>query len=113
MDLAGEWRFALDRENKGIRKQWFVKKLTDTIMLPGSTDEAQKGDLVDERCEDRLSRVWRWIGPAWYQKRVTVPKRWKDKKVFLYLERTKDSQVWVDETWAGSDDSLSTHTSTI
>lgn len=108
IDLAGRWRFALDRENKGIRERWFAGDLADAIHLPGSTDEAHKGDFIDERCEDRLSRVWRWIGPAWYQKRVTIPNAWADKKVWLYLERTKDSQVWVDGTWAGSDDSLST-----
>ena len=106
--LAGEWRFALDRDNTGIRERWFAGKLDDTISLPGTTDEAAKGDFVDEQCEDRLSRVWRWIGPAWYQRTVTIPKRWKGKRIALFLERTKDSQVWVDDTWAGSDDSLST-----
>lgn len=106
-DLSGEWRIALDRENAGIREQWFLKTFDQAIRLPGTTDEAGLGDVTDEACEDRLSRVMRWIGPAWYQKTVTIPEEWQDKKIFLFLERTKDSQVWVDGTWAGSDDSLS------
>jgi hypothetical protein len=108
VDLAGDWAFALDCENAGIRGRWYARKLGETIHLPGTTDEAGKGDFVDERCVDRLSRVWRWIGPAWYQKTVTIPKRWKGKRITLLLERTKDSQVWVDRTWMGGDDSLST-----
>jgi hypothetical protein len=108
MDLAGEWYIALDRENAGIRGKWYARTLSETIALPGSTDEARMGDFVDEQCTDRLSRVWRWIGPAWYQKTVTIPKRWHGKRITLFLERTKDSQVWVDRTWVGSDDSLST-----
>lgn len=105
--LAGQWRFALDPNNKGIKERWFARTLEQTIALPGTTDEAGVGELTHEACEDRLSRTYRWIGPAWYQTTVNIEQAWADKKVFLFLERTKDSQVWVDETWVGSDDSLS------
>jgi len=108
ISLAGEWRLALDPSNRGIRDKWFARKHEETIMLPGTTDEAGLGELTSEACEDRLSRVYRWIGPAWYQRDVTIPADWADRKVFLFLERTKDCQVWVDGTWAGSDNSLST-----
>jgi hypothetical protein len=108
LSLAGEWRFALDADNVGIQERWFARQLGETIALPGTTDEAGYGDLTGEACTERLSRVWRWIGPAWYQKRVTIPKAWAGKRISLFLERTKDSQVWVDRTWMGGDDSLST-----
>ncbi len=108
IDLKGRWGFALDTGNAGIRERWFARELEETIALPGTTDEAQKGEFADERCVDRLSRIWRWIGPAWYQRTVTIPKRWAGKRIVLFLERTKDSQVWVDRTWMGGDDSLST-----
>ena len=107
VSLAGDWAFALDRENRGIRDQWFKRKLDEQIQLPGTTDEAGLGDVTGEACEDRLSRTLRWMGPAWYQKMVEIPESWAGKKLFLFLERTKDSQVWVDGAWAGSDDSLS------
>ncbi len=105
--LKGEWRFALDGANKGIRERWFATPLPQRITLPTTTDEAGFGDLTNEACEDRLSRVRRWIGPAWYQTTVRIDPSWAGKKIFLFLERTKDSQVWVDDKWAGSDDSLS------
>lgn len=105
--LAGQWRFALDAANKGIRERWFTKPLEQSITLPGTTDEAGFGELTGEACEDRLSRVYRWIGPAWYQTTVRIDEAWAEKKIFLFLERTKDSQVWVDDRWIGSDDSLS------
>jgi hypothetical protein len=108
VSLAGEWRFATDPENAGIRERWYARPLADTIALPGTTDQARKGEFVDEHCTDRLSRVWRWIGPAWYQRTVRIPERWRGRRITLFLERTKDSQVWVDGVWLGSDDSLST-----
>jgi len=108
ISLAGEWGFALDGENVGIRERWFTRELGDTIPLPGTTDEANRGKFADEHCVDRLSRIWRWIGPAWYRRKVTIPKRWNGKRITLFLERTKDSQVWVDRAWMGGDDSLST-----
>jgi len=107
ISLAGEWRFALDGANAGIRERWYARTLKQAIALPGTTDEAGFGELTGEACEDRLSRVFRWIGPAWYQKTVSIPESWNGKKILLFLERTKDSQVWVDETWAGCDDTLS------
>lgn len=72
ISLAGDWRFALDAGNVGIREAWFSRSLEETIALPGTTDEAGYGDLTGEACADRLSRIRRWIGPAWYQKTVTV-----------------------------------------
>src|SRR6056297_984036 len=73
--LAGSWQFALDPANAGVRERWYSRSLGDTIQLPGTTDEAKKGEFADERCDDRLSRVWRWIGPAWYQRTLEVPDR--------------------------------------
>jgi beta-galactosidase/beta-glucuronidase len=108
LSLAGKWDFKLDPHNQGIKQRWFDAKLPETIVLPGTTDEAGYGELTNEACADRLSRVYRWIGPAWYQRVVNIPTDWKGKKIFLFLERTKDSQVWIDGKWAGSDNSLST-----
>ena len=40
LPLAGEWTFALDPDNAGIKQRWFATSLKNTIMLPGTTDEA-------------------------------------------------------------------------
>jgi len=107
ISLAGTWQFALDPENVGVDQQWFAKDLEDTVQLPGTTDENHKGIKKDEQCIDRLSRVWYWKGPAWYQHRVTIPDTWKDKRITLFFERTKNTRVWVDKTFCGWEDTLS------
>lgn len=105
--LAGAWAFRLDPDAMGIREAWFSKDFDDSVQLPGTTDGNAKGERVDEQCEDRLSRVWRWIGPAWYRRKVTIPESWRGKHIVLRLERTKNTQVWVDRTRIGGEDSLS------
>ncbi len=105
--LAGEWRFQLDAANKGIAGKWFHRKLDDTVQLTGTTDENHKGVLNNESAMDRLSRVWIWKGPAWYQREVTIPESWSGKRITLFLERTKNSRVWVDEKFCGREDTLS------
>jgi len=107
LSLAGTWRFQLDPGNVGVEQQWFTRPLEDAVRLPGTTDENQKGTKKDERCEDRLSRVWYWKGPAWYQRDVVIPEAWKGKHITLLLERTKNTRVWVDKTFCGWEDTLS------
>ena len=107
LSLAGTWAFRLDADATGIEEQWFSRPLDDTVALPGTTDENRKGEKVDEQCEDRLSRVFRWIGPAWYQRQVAIPDSWADKHIALHLERTKHAHVWVDHVHCGSQDTLS------
>jgi len=107
ISLAGMWRFALDPDDKGVAEEWFAQELDDTVQLPGTTDENHKGIEKDEQAVDRLSRVWYWKGPAWYQKRVAIPQAWKGKRITLLLERTKNTRVWVDKTFCGWEDTLS------
>jgi len=107
VSLAGTWQFRLDPDNVGVNQAWFAQQLDDTVTLPGTTDENHKGVLKNEAREDRLSRVWYWKGPAWYQKRVTIPDAWADKRVTLLLERSKNTRVWVDQTFCAWEDTLS------
>ena len=107
MSLAGTWRFRLDPDNAGVAKQWFKETLDDSVTLPGTTDTNFKGVVKDEKAIDRLSRVWYWKGPAWYQREVEIPDTWKGKRITLSLERTKNTRVWVDERDCGGEDTLS------
>jgi len=107
LPLAGTWEFRLDPEDVGVSEKWFAREFEDTVQLPGTTDENHKGIKKDEQCIDRLSRVWYWKGPAWYQRRVTIPDAWKGKRITLLLERTKNTRVWVDGTFCGWEDTLS------
>jgi hypothetical protein len=105
--LAGTWRFQLDAQDVGMGENWQTRMLEDSVTLPGTTDTNQKGTKTDYQPADRLARVWSWIGPAWYQREVTIPESWNGKRITLWFERTKNSRVWVNETFAGGHDSLS------
>jgi len=107
LPLAGVWQFRLDAGDVGVKGKWFAQSFDDTVQLPGTTDENHKGINIDEQCIDRLSRVWYWKGPAWYQRAVTIPDAWKGKRITLRLERSKNSRVWVDQTFCGGEDTLS------
>ncbi len=107
MSLAGTWRFRLDPEGVGVDRKWFAEALEDSVALPGTTDTNRKGIFKDEQAVDRLSRVWYWKGPAWYQRDVEVPGAWKGRRITLVLERTKTTRVWVDGRDCGTEDTLS------
>ncbi len=105
--LAGTWKFRLDAEDQGIKEKWFTRQLADTVKLPGTTDENQKGIRKDEQALDRMSRVWYWKGPAWYQREITIPESWAGKHITLTLERSKNTRVWVNDIFCGREDTLS------
>ena len=137
ISLAGQWFFRLDPENAGEQAKWYNGKLTDRINLPGSTVENGYGDdiSVDTKWTgsivDRswftgaeyekyrqpgnikvpfwLTPVKHYVGPAWYQKQVNIPKSFAGKRVTLFLERCHwETKVWVDGVAAGMQDSLCT-----
>ena len=107
ISLAGTWRFRLDPEGIGVQKRWFLERFEDSVVLPGTTDTNHKGIFKNERAVDRLSRVWYWKGPAWYQREVVIPESWRGKHITLFLERSKTTRVWVDDVDCGGEDTLS------
>jgi hypothetical protein len=137
ISLAGRWDFQLDPANKGENEKWYEDSLEDRIKLPGSTAENGFGDdisvdtkwtgsivdrswFTDEKYEEYrqpgnvkipfwLTPVKHYVGPAWYQKRVNIPRSWKEKRIVLFLERCHwETKVWVDGVAAGMQDSLCT-----
>ena len=55
IDLSGNWKFQIDREDVGIKEHWFRKQLTDSIYLPGSMPEMLKGDKPNINAMDGQS----------------------------------------------------------
>ena len=105
MDLSGIWQFALDRE--GTIKA--ADAMTETVQLPGTTDTNKKGDFIGKTEETtHLSRIYAYKGRAWYRRTVEIPANWNGKAVILMLERTKPSEIYVDGTFAGSSNDIST-----
>lgn len=81
-----------------VDRSWFT--------APGYEDFRQTGNvkipfwLQPEKC---------YVGTAWYQRNVEVPKNWRGKQVVLTLERPHwETRVWVDGEAMGANDSLST-----
>ena len=105
IDLSGTWKFAFDRQHA-------VKPddvLTETIELPGTTDTNKKGDISDKRDETtHLTRRYSYKGRAWYQHEVEIPAAWKGQNVYLFMERSKPSEVYVDGKLIGSSNDIST-----
>lgn len=105
IDLSGTWRFALDCQNNVQPHD----VLPETVELPGTTDTNQKGDMVDKRDETtHLTRHYHYKGRAWYQHEVEIPAAWKGQCIYLFLERTKPSEVYVDGKFVGSSNDIST-----
>ena len=137
IDLAGEWKFAIDSLDKGISEKWFDQELADKVTLPGSMTTNGKGDeislktpwtgqIVDssffkkpEYAKFRQSgniKIPFWLQPvkyykgaAWYQKEVTIPENWNGQFIGLFLERCHwESRLWVDDKEVGMQNSLGT-----
>lgn len=109
LSLAGPWRVQLDGENRGLREEWHRNPLSGTasIALPGTLDEAGLGPANPVKHVSRLSRKVEYIGPAWYQRDITIPASWSGKHFELFLERCLwESRAWVDDQPAGRQESL-------
>lgn len=99
IDLSGKWGFETDVMDfrRGSLSPRYNHRLQESITLPGITDDYQIGYKSPYRHIDRLTRLYEYMAPAWYQREITIPKEWKGKRIFMYFERTHWlSSVWVD-----------------
>jgi hypothetical protein len=123
INLSGEWKFRSERE-------------TGVVRLPGSMLTNGKGDEVTVNTKWTsslydssyyfnpymaryrqagkmkfpffLTPDKHYVGNAWYERAVMVPKRWKGKPVMLYLERPHiETTVLVNGQRVGHQQSLS------
>ena len=135
LDLSGEWTFQTDPEDRGVNERWFAKGFNETVKLPGSMVENDKGDDItfqtkwtgginnsewyndpnyapyvspdNVRFPYWLQPEKKYTGAAWYKKKVSVPANWKEKTILLTLERPHwESTVWINDTQVGMQNSL-------
>ncbi|MFD2036294.1 sugar-binding domain-containing protein [Belliella marina] len=137
IDLSGEWGFQVDSLAVGEAERWFDGGMNDIIKLPGSMAEHGKGnevsvstvwtgEIVDSayyfsdkfekyRTADNtkipfwLQPTKHYIGVAWYQREIEIPKDWEGQSIVLFLERPHwETTVWVDGEEFGMQNSLGT-----
>ena len=105
MDLSGTWQFALDCQRL-VHPDYI---LTETVQLPGTTDTNKKGDPLIKKDETtHLSRIYSYKGRAWYKRQVAIPADWQGQPVYLFLERTKPTEIYVDAKFVGASNDIST-----
>lgn len=136
LDLAGTWRFRLDPQDQGVGEQWWTRDLQDSIALPGLLTAQGYGDPVSMQTQwtGNVREEWfkdpyykqyqtpdnfkipfwlqperHYVGAAWYQRDITIPDKWKGKRITLLLERPHwETTVWLDNRRVGSGNSLGT-----
>ncbi len=116
-DLAGTWRFRIDRDDRGLADNWANAPLAgaDTIQLPGMLQTQGYGDEVGVNTPwtgEIVDRSWftdpeyakyrqpgnikvpfwlqperHYVGAAWYQREVDIPSDWQGRRLVLALER--------------------------
>ena len=108
ISLAGTWQFQLDSLNRGISEHWFTQTLEGEISLPGTSDEYKKGKENLKSEDNFLTRIFPYCGLAWYRREIGIPEGWSGKNLFFVMERSKLTSVWVDTSFVGSQNSLTT-----
>ena len=71
LQLNNNWLFKIDKEAVGITNKWYMQELKDvkSVQLP-HTWNVNAGNQNH-------------YGWAWYQKKIVIPKNWKDKNVVI------------------------------
>jgi len=137
INLTGDWQFQMDPEDIGVSEKWFEKDFQEYVQLPGSMVENGKGfditletkwtggvrnpewynhpsyapyhDSTNIRFPYWLQPNKKYTGAAWYSKKVIIPENWKEKSVWLNLERPHwETTVWINGDKAGMQNSLAT-----
>lgn len=86
IDLAGDWDTYLGK-----------------CRLPGTTDESKLGSNdFGNPVTSQLTRLWRYEDTITYRRTIQLPATVENKKLFLYIERTKPSTLWIDGDSIGS-----------
>lgn len=137
INISGIWQFQIDSLDIGIKEKWFLKKINDSIALPGSMAEHNKGgeitlntkwtgDILDssffklpqyEKFRNKnnykvpfwLQPKKHYVGAAWYKREINIPSNWNNQEIEILLERCHwQSMLWIDSTLIGYENSLST-----
>ncbi|MDR1788762.1 MAG: hypothetical protein LBR12_00080, partial [Opitutaceae bacterium] len=100
--LAGHWQLSLAPATTEKTETY-----PDAIALPGTLDQAGKGESAAPNIIE-LNRRVTFNGTAWFQRDITLPENWRGARVELTLERTRLTRVFLDGQLVATNNSLST-----
>lgn len=103
--LAGEWKLFLDGGKEYTSP---VIPYNDTINLPSTTAIARKGIENTNRETGFLTELYPFEGYAWYSHTAKINDDDLNGRLFITLERTRLTKLWIDGKFVGERDSLTT-----
>lgn len=87
LSLNGQWEFAFDDANVGLREQWHRRgSLNRTITVPFAFQSAQSG-IGDPHIHDVV----------WYRKAISIPSEWMGQRIILHFGAVDyAARVWIN-----------------
>jgi beta-galactosidase/beta-glucuronidase len=94
--LDGEWKFALDPEDEGLRKGWHLKhEYAYTAMWPGSVE----AHLASAKGQEQAV-AWHDTVVVWYERTFDLPKRTPEHARYMFQLTFGacgyDTRVWLN-----------------
>ena len=96
-----KWNFLLSKEKPEVNAAFH-----DTVRLPSTVQQLKKSPLTDERSDGFLTDPYRFEGYAVYEREVTIYPKKSDCEMFLVLERTRTSSLWINGNFVGTQNSI-------
>lgn len=96
-----KWNFLLSEKKPDADAE-----LNDTVYLPSTVQQMKKPPVTDERSDGFLTDPYRFEGYALYERIVNFTPKNADCDVFLVMERTRTTNLWIDGKHAGTQNSL-------
>ena len=104
IDLSGKWKLFMDKSCGTTIPQDY----NDEIVLPDTTSNASKGSRSDWRADGYLTDPYFFEGNAWFRREFEVTGDMCGRELYLRLERTRMTEVYIDGEKCGRNDSLCT-----
>ena len=74
ISLDGEWQFAFDDADRGLREEWFTQELPLRIQVPFCYQSRRSG--IGEASKHAC---------VWYRRKLTLPEAWAGKRILLHF----------------------------
>ncbi|MCM1577190.1 MAG: beta-glucuronidase [Ruminococcus sp.] len=99
------WKFRLYSKEECPKAPDINAAFDDTVMLPSTVSSAEKAPLTEERSDGFLTDPRRFEGYAVYERTAEVTKD-DNCDIFLCIERTRTTALYIDGKFAGTRNSL-------